>query len=72
CCSRSDVDWMFVGGRAVVHLVNIVDPDHVLPQADDFDSACDHLDHLMCRRYPLPGADVHGSGLKLTSAGGRP
>jgi anti-anti-sigma factor len=64
CCSRSDVDWMFVGGRAVGHLVDIVDPDHVLPRADDFDSACDHLDHLTCRRYPLPGANVHVRGLK--------
>ena len=72
CCSRSDVDWMFVGGRAVVRLVDIVDPDHALPQADDFDSACDHLDHLMCRRYPIPGADVHGQATQLTSAGGCP
>jgi hypothetical protein len=54
---------MFVGARAVERLVDILDPDHVLPQADDFDSACDHLDHLMCRRNPLPGADVHGRGL---------
>jgi anti-anti-sigma factor len=56
CCNRSDVDWVIVGGRAVRHLLTIVDPDHVLPLADDFDSACEHLDHLVCRRYPIPGA----------------
>ncbi|MDT5107982.1 MAG: hypothetical protein QOI25_5495 [Mycobacterium sp.] len=55
CCSRSDVDWVCVGGRAVVRLLNIVDPDQLLPLADDFDSACEHLDHLVCRRYPIPG-----------------
>jgi anti-anti-sigma factor len=56
CCNRSDVDWVVVGGCAVMRLLTIVDPDHVLPLADDFDSACEHLDHLVCRRYPIPGA----------------
>jgi anti-anti-sigma factor len=55
CCSRSDVDWVFVGDRAVVRLLDIVDPDHVLPLAADFDSACEHLDRLVCRRHPTPG-----------------
>jgi anti-anti-sigma factor len=55
CCSRSDVDWVFVGDRAVARLLDIVDPDHVLPLAADFDSACEHLDHRVCRRYPIPG-----------------
>jgi anti-anti-sigma factor len=56
CCSRSDVDWAFVGSHAVTRLLTIVDPDHVLPLADDFESACKHLDQFVCRRYPIPGA----------------
>ena len=55
-CSRLDVDWTVVGGRDVKRLLRILDPGHVLPLADDFDSACVHLEHLVCRRYPLPGA----------------
>jgi anti-anti-sigma factor len=36
CCSRRDVDWVLVGGRDVGRLLGILDPDHVLPLADDF------------------------------------
>lgn len=55
-CTRFDVDWAIAGGRDVQRLLRIVDPEHLLPLADDFDSACQHLEHLVCRRYPLPGA----------------
>ncbi|MCW2559564.1 MAG: anti-sigma-factor antagonist [Mycobacterium sp.] len=55
-CTRFDVDWAVAGGRDVERLLPIVDPEHLLPLADDFDSACQHLEHLVCRRYPLPGA----------------
>jgi anti-anti-sigma factor len=63
CCTRSDIDWVVVGGRDIVRLLGILDPDHVLPLAADFDSACEHLERLMCRRYPIPGADVRETGL---------
>jgi anti-anti-sigma factor len=62
-CTRLDVDWAVVGGRDVARLLRIVDPGRVLPLADDFDSACRHLERLVCRRYPLPGADVRLAGL---------
>jgi anti-anti-sigma factor len=58
CCARSDADWVVVGSRSVIRLLDILDPDHELPLADDFDSAWEHLEHLVCRRYPIPGADV--------------
>lgn len=63
CCSRRDVDWVLVGGRDVRRLLGILDPDHVLPLADDFGSACQHIERLDCRRYPIPGADVRQTGL---------
>jgi anti-anti-sigma factor len=63
CCSRRDVDWLLVGGRDVRRLLGILDPDHVLPLADDFCSACEHIERLDCRRYPIPGADVRQTGL---------
>jgi anti-anti-sigma factor len=63
CCSRRDVDWVIVGSRDVARLLGILDPDHVLPLADDFDWACEHLERLDCRRYPIPGADVRQTGL---------
>ena len=55
-CTRFDVDWAVVGGHDVARLLRILDPGHVLPLADDFDSACQHLERMVCRRYPLPGA----------------
>jgi anti-anti-sigma factor len=61
-CSRLDVDWVVVGSRSVLRLLAILDPDRELPLADDFDSACRHLEHLVCRRYPIPGADVRQNG----------
>ena len=60
CCNRFDVDWVIVGSRCVVRLLGILDPDHELPLANDFDSASQHLAHLVCRRHPTPGADVAG------------
>jgi anti-anti-sigma factor len=63
CCSRRDVDWVLVGGRDVRRLLGILDPDHVLPLADDFGLGCEHLERRDCRRYPIPGADVRQSGL---------
>ena len=61
-CSRLDVDWVVVGSRSVLRLLAILDPDRELPLADDFDSACRHLEHLVCRRYPIPGADIRQNG----------
>jgi anti-anti-sigma factor len=55
-CARFDVDWALVGGHDVARILRILDPGRVLPLADDFDSACRHLEHLVCRRHPLPGA----------------
>jgi anti-anti-sigma factor len=63
CCSRRDVDWVLVGGRDVGRLLGILDPDHVLPFVDDFGSACERIERLDCRRYPIPGADVRETGL---------
>jgi anti-anti-sigma factor len=63
CCSRRDVDWVLVGSRDVRRLLGILDPDHVLPLADDFGSACDQIERLDCRRYPIPGAAVRHTGL---------
>lgn len=57
-CARLDVDWVVVGSRSVLRLMGILDPDHELPLTDAFDSAWEHLEHLKCRRYPMPGADV--------------
>jgi anti-anti-sigma factor len=62
-CARLDVDWAVVGGHDVDRLLRILDPGHVLPLADDFHSACQNLARLVCRRYPLPGADVRLAGL---------
>jgi anti-anti-sigma factor len=58
CCNRFDVDWVVVGSRSVLRLLAILDPDRELPLTNDFDSACQHLEHLVCRRYPIPGADI--------------
>jgi anti-anti-sigma factor len=55
-CARLDVDWAVVGGHDVDRLLRILDPGHVLPLADDFHSAWQHLEGLVCRRHPLPGA----------------
>jgi anti-anti-sigma factor len=63
CCSRRGVDWVLVGGRDVRRLLGILDPDHVLPLADDFGWAYEHIERLDCRRYPIPGADVRQTGL---------
>ena len=63
CCSRRDVDWVLVGGRDVRRLLGILDPDHVLPLADDFGSACELLERRDGRRYPIPGADVRLTAL---------
>jgi anti-anti-sigma factor len=62
CCNRFDVDWVVVGSRGVLRLLAILDPDHELPLTHDFDSACQHLEHLVCRRYPIPGADIRQTG----------
>ncbi|MCW2557293.1 MAG: anti-sigma-factor antagonist [Mycobacterium sp.] len=62
-CARLDVDWAVVGGYDVARLLRILDPRNVLPLADDFDSACAHLERLVCRRYPLPGAVVQRARL---------
>jgi anti-anti-sigma factor len=58
CCARADVDWVVVGGRDVLRLLGILDPDHVLPLTDDFDSTCEQFERLVRRRHPLPGAAV--------------
>jgi hypothetical protein len=33
CCTRRDVDWVVVGDRDLERLLDILDPDHVLPSS---------------------------------------
>lgn len=45
-CTRSDVDWMIVGGDPVRRMLSICDPDGELPLAADLSSALARLDRL--------------------------
>ena len=49
-CARHDVDWMIVGGRAVLRLLRICDAHAELPLVDDLAAALARLDHVAkCR-----------------------
>ena len=52
-CARRDVDWMVVGGRIVLRILRICDPDGELPVAGDFDAALARLDHVAKCRHPV-------------------
>ena len=45
-CTRSDVDWMLVGGPPVRRILQICDPDGELPFVEDLQAAVGWLDHL--------------------------
>jgi anti-anti-sigma factor len=45
-CSRNDVDWMIVAGREVRRVLDICDPDGILPVADHRKFALTRLQHL--------------------------
>ena len=56
-CTRSDVDWVIVGGSPVRRLLSICDPDGGLPIVDDLPSALDRLDrHAQCHQHVAPAA----------------
>ena len=55
-CARHDVDWLFIGGRAVRRIVAICDPDAELPLADGLAAALARLDHLGRCRHPVQSA----------------
>jgi anti-anti-sigma regulatory factor len=49
-CTRSDVDWIIVGGFPVRRLLSICDPEGELPFVDDLSSGLARLDRLaQCR-----------------------
>lgn len=50
-CTRSDVDWMVLGGPPVRRLLSICDPDGELPLATDSEPASARLDQLARRRH---------------------
>lgn len=52
-CTRSDVDWVIVGSRAVRRLLCICDPHGELPLVDDLSSALLRLDRLARCRHPV-------------------
>ena len=54
-CTRSDVDWMIVGGHPVRRLLSICDAEGELPLADDLLSALARLDRRgQCRKHVAP------------------
>lgn len=52
-CARRDVDWMIVGGRAVLRILRICDPDGELPVVGDFSTALARLDHIAKARHAV-------------------
>jgi anti-anti-sigma factor len=52
-CARRDVDWMIVGGRTVLRIVGICDPDGELPVVGDFAAALARLDHVAKARHAV-------------------
>ena len=56
-CTRSDVDWVIVGGSPVRRLLSICDPGGELPLIDDLPSALARLDRCArCRQHVGPAA----------------
>ena len=52
-CTRSDVDWVIVGSRAVRRLLSVCDPRGELPLVEDLSSALLRLDRLARCRHPV-------------------
>jgi anti-anti-sigma factor len=52
-CARRDVDWMIAGGRTVMRLLRICDPDDDLPLAGDIAGAYARLDHITKTRHAV-------------------
>lgn len=52
-CARRDVDWMVVGGRSVLRILRICDPDGELPVVEDLSAALTRLDHVAKCRHPV-------------------
>ena len=52
-CARRDVDWMIAGGRSVVRILRICDPDADLPIVGDIGSAFARLDHVAKCRHAV-------------------
>lgn len=50
-CARRDVDWMIAGGRTVLRILRICDPDEDLPLAGDIAAAYARLDHITKTRH---------------------
>jgi len=49
-CTRSDVDWMIIGGPPVQRVLQICDPEGELPFVTDLDAACQRLDRIAQHR----------------------
>jgi anti-anti-sigma factor len=57
-CVRRDVDWMIVGGRTVLRVLRICDPDGELPVVGDFSAALARLDHVAKARHAVAWGEV--------------
>lgn len=57
-CARRDVDWMVVGGRSVLRILRICDPDGELPVVGDFSAALTRLDHVAKCRHSVAWGEV--------------
>lgn len=57
-CARRDVDWMIAGGRAVLRILRICDPDAELPVACDIAAAFARLDHIAKTRHAVAWSDT--------------
>lgn len=57
-CARRDVDWMIAGGRTVLRILNICDPDDDLPLAGDIAAAYARLDHITKTRHAVAWGDA--------------
>jgi len=57
-CVRRDVDWMVVGGRTVLRVMRICDPDGELPVVGDFSAALARLDHVAKARHAVAWGDI--------------
>lgn len=57
-CARRDVDWMVAGGRTVLRVLRICDPDHELPLTGDIAAAYARLDHITKTRHAVAWGDA--------------
>ena len=56
-CARRDVDWMIAGGRTVLRILRICDPDGELPLIADLQAALARLDHVAKCRHAVAWAE---------------